>query len=150
MGLISRSRPESFPAHILVLAVGLFIAAQVAHADDIFDHLDPTPRTTSLPTGTASSRPDPVATAEPSITDSPNARRAYEQGVRDAMRELQGHLHAQQQFVYERPIVDMVTIPAGVSNGAFYPPHEVPVIVTPGRWIETNGVSMPRMNGGAP
>jgi len=70
-------------------------------------------------------------------------RRAYQQGVRDTLRDLKGRMRAEQHFTYEPPIVEHVEVPAQVTNGAFYPAHKTPVIVSPGQWKERNGIALP-------
>ncbi|ULQ48336.1 hypothetical protein JN531_017025 (plasmid) [Flagellatimonas centrodinii] len=52
-------------------------------------------------------------------------------------------MRARQGFTYEPPIIEYVEMPAQVMNGALYPRHKAPVIVSPGRWVETNGVPVP-------
>ncbi len=68
---------------------------------------------------------------------------AYQRGVEDTLKEFRGQMHARESFVYEPPLVDMVEMPAQVINGALYPKHTAPVIYTPGRWIESNGIELP-------
>lgn len=68
---------------------------------------------------------------------------AYRRGVTDTLEEFQGRMRARQGFTYEPPIIEYVEMPAQVMNGALYPRHKAPVIVSPGRWVETNGVPVP-------
>lgn len=70
-------------------------------------------------------------------------KRAYEEGVRDTMREFKSRMRAREQFVWEPPIVQEVWVPGRVLGGTFYPAHNEKVIVSPGRWIEENGVPAP-------
>lgn len=68
---------------------------------------------------------------------------AYRKGVTDTLEEFEGRMRARQGFTYEPPIIEYVDMPAQVMNGALYPRHKAPVIISPGRWIESNGVPVP-------
>lgn len=68
---------------------------------------------------------------------------AYERGARDTLEDQKGRLRAQRGFVYDAPIIEYITIPAGSANGAVYPSHKVPVILKKGRWVERNNVMLP-------
>lgn len=70
-------------------------------------------------------------------------KNAYEQGVRDTVREFKSRMRARSQFVWEPPIVQEVWVPGRVVGGTFYPGHSEKVIVSPGRWVEENGVPAP-------
>jgi len=71
---------------------------------------------------------------------------AYERGARDTLEDQKGRLRAQRGFVYEPPVIEYMDIPAGISNGAAYPGHKVPVILKKGRWTERNNVMLPNIN----
>lgn len=60
-------------------------------------------------------------------------RDAYEQGVRDAIRDFKAKSSAP-HYVYEPPVIEYVEVPAQVRDGAFYPAHREPVVVRPGYW----------------
>lgn len=77
-------------------------------------------------------------------------RDAYAAGVRDTMEEFKMRMEGRQGFVWQPPIIDYIYVPAAIVNGAFIPAHKAPVIVTPGRWIEENGVQVPAVNNAAP
>lgn len=68
---------------------------------------------------------------------------AYENGVRDTLEDFKGRMDARKVFTYEPPVVEYVEMPAQVINGVLYPARVQPVFVTPGRYIENNGILLP-------
>jgi hypothetical protein len=70
-------------------------------------------------------------------------KRAYQDGVRDTLREYKSRMRARETFVYEPPILQEVWIPGRVIGGTFYPGHAEKVIVAPGQWVEENAIPAP-------
>lgn len=70
-------------------------------------------------------------------------RQAYSDGVKDTMEEFKMRMQGRQNFVYQPPIIDYVQVPGAVVNGAYIPAHMEAVIVSPGYWVEENGVQVP-------
>lgn len=68
---------------------------------------------------------------------------AYRQGVEDTMAEFRGRMNATENFVWQKPIVDVVRMPSRVVNGALVPAHKEPVLIAPGEWEARNGVALP-------
>lgn len=75
---------------------------------------------------------------------------AYDQGVNDTLEEFRGRMHGRSSFVFEPPVIEWVDMPAQVINGALVPAHRAQVMVTPGRWVEHNGVPVPTGVSAAP
>jgi len=76
-------------------------------------------------------------------------RRAYAEGVRQAMLDFKGKMQGQERFVYEPPIVECgVRVEGRVVNGAYIPSHETCVSVSPGRFVEQAPIYLPELGGG--
>ena len=70
------------------------------------------------------------------------AEALYQKGVEDTLREFRGRRNARKTFVWEPPVVENVEMPAQVINGAMYPSHRTPVIVSPGRWVYDDKIAV--------
>lgn len=68
---------------------------------------------------------------------------AYEDGVAETLEDFRGKMNARQGFVWEPPVVEYQQMPSMVMNGALYPAHKTPVVVSPGRWVEANSIMLP-------
>ncbi|MEQ9223828.1 MAG: hypothetical protein RJQ08_11525 [Salinisphaeraceae bacterium] len=101
------------------------------------------PRSTELDSIERATRADRLALHEYQRLSRGQAEAAYRRGVADTMEEFRGQLHGQRGFVWEEPVVEMVEMPARVINGALVPRHMSPVVISPGRWVESNGVDLP-------
>lgn len=69
--------------------------------------------------------------------------RAYGEGVKDTLEEFRGRMQAREGFVYQPPVIEWVDMPGQVINGAMVPAHRQMVILSAGRWIESNGAAVP-------
>jgi len=73
-------------------------------------------------------------------------RAAYEAGVRQTLNDFKGRMQAREVFTYEPPMVEYVKMPAQIINGQLRPSRIEPVLISPARVIENNGILLPESN----
>lgn len=72
-------------------------------------------------------------------------RRAYERGVADVLADFKGQIRSREGRIWQKPVIEYVTIPATVRNGILIPEHTEPVVIRPGQWIEADSVRLPEI-----
>lgn len=68
---------------------------------------------------------------------------AYEQGVQDVLEDYAGRMRANEQFIYDPPIVEELHMPSEIRSGALYPSRSEKVIIRPGGYRMGSGVRRP-------